>query len=296
MTRHAPRSDGHPPTHPATRGTYPHLPTHQPRAVPTPTYPPERGVGFHPCLPLTRQWATPRFCDNRIALTWRVSHAAPLHLAAASRRKPTHPSFPRRARRDATSTPDADAQRHGRALRPLASRAAVKRPPASARHGAGDGACGAPGRRRRALHAPAAVRARNQRVRAESHGTCSRAPRRATAASRQHAPASSRARITRSPASPQVAAAAPGAPEAAAMELVFAGERCEDHRRLKHYGVCENWIAQARVCRAHARARPAAAALCACAGGAEATRHDIVRWRLIPRRCRASWSTPRRRA
>jgi hypothetical protein len=67
------------------------------------------------------------------------------------------------------------------------------------------------------------------------------------------------------PAPPQVAAAAPGAPEAAAMELVFAGERCEDHRRLKHYGVCENWIAQARVCRAHARARPAAAALCACA-------------------------------
>jgi hypothetical protein len=45
----------------------------------------------------------------------------------------------------------------------------------------------------------------------------------------------------------QVAAAAPGAPEPAAMELVFGGERCEDARSLKHYGVCENWIAQARA-------------------------------------------------
>ena len=96
----------------------------------------------------------------------------------------------------------------------------------------------------------------------------------------------------RLPAPPQVAAAAPGAPEAAAMELVFAGERCEDHRRLKHYGVCENWIAQARAWlrRAPQGARVRWAALTrgdpACDDPLSAT----------PRRCRASWSTPRWRA
>ena len=37
-----------------------------------------------------------------------------------------------------------------------------------------------------------------------------------------------------------------GAPPPAEMELVFGGERCDDARQLKHYGVCENWIAQAR--------------------------------------------------
>jgi hypothetical protein len=54
---------------------------------------------------------------------------------------------------------------------------------------------------------------------------------------------------------PQVAAGVPGAPAPEAQELVFAGERCEDARQLKHYGVCENWLVQAR---AQARDRPRA--------------------------------------
>jgi hypothetical protein len=44
-----------------------------------------------------------------------------------------------------------------------------------------------------------------------------------------------------------VVAAVPGAAALKEMEVVFAGEHCEDSRRLKHYGVCENWIVQART-------------------------------------------------
>ena len=44
----------------------------------------------------------------------------------------------------------------------------------------------------------------------------------------------------------QICAAEPRAPVPEAQEVVFAGERCLDERRLKHYGVCENWIIQAR--------------------------------------------------
>ena len=35
-----------------------------------------------------------------------------------------------------------------------------------------------------------------------------------------------------------------GAPPADAQTLVMAGQLCEDGLQLKHYGVCENWIAQ----------------------------------------------------
>ena len=41
-----------------------------------------------------------------------------------------------------------------------------------------------------------------------------------------------------------MAAQVPGAPPSTEQELIFSGERCEDARRLKHYGVCENWIVQ----------------------------------------------------
>lgn len=111
------------------------------------------------------------------------------------------------------------------------------------RHGGGHGARGAPRRRRRALHAAAAVRAGHHGGGAESHGAF--CPPRARTRGGSHA-CDARAMGT------QVAAAAPGAPEAAAMELVFGGERCEDARSLKHYGVCENWIAQVSAWRSAA--------------------------------------------
>jgi hypothetical protein len=54
----------------------------------------------------------------------------------------------------------------------------------------------------------------------------------------------------------KVVADVPGAARMGALELVFAGERCEDARQLKHYGVCENWLVQVSSA---ARARPGAA-------------------------------------
>jgi hypothetical protein len=35
-----------------------------------------------------------------------------------------------------------------------------------------------------------------------------------------------------------------GAPPEGEQTLVMAGQLCEDGLQLKHYGVCENWIAQ----------------------------------------------------
>jgi hypothetical protein len=59
--RHVTRVGRHLPTHPAPRGTYPHLPTYLRRPVPLPTYPPEPGGGFQPW---GRRWARHRRCPT----------------------------------------------------------------------------------------------------------------------------------------------------------------------------------------------------------------------------------------